>query len=51
MELRELEAKLRAGYMNRERSTQMAEKQAIIEAQKVTVLLGGCLFLCTASAV
>lgn len=34
VELRELEAKLRAGYMNRERSAQLAEKQALIQAQR-----------------
>lgn len=28
LELRELEAKLRAGYMNRERAAQIAEKEA-----------------------
>ena len=28
-ELRELEAKLRSGYMNKERSTQIAEKEAM----------------------
>jgi hypothetical protein len=39
VELRELEAKLRAGYMNRERSAQLAEKQALIQAQRVTVVI------------
>ena len=29
LELRELEAKLRAGYMNKERAAQLAEKQIL----------------------
>lgn len=35
LELRELRAKLRAGYMNKERAVQLAEKQAANIYQKV----------------
>ncbi len=34
VELKELEAKLKAGYMNKERAAQMAEKEAIKEKDK-----------------
>ena len=34
VELRELEAKLKAGYMNKERAAQMAEKDVLIEKDK-----------------
>lgn len=34
VELRELEAKLKAGYMNKERAAQMAEKDLLIEKDK-----------------
>lgn len=35
LELRDLRAKLRAGYMNKERSAQLAEKKAIEVQKKV----------------
>ena len=35
VELRELEAKLKAGYMNMERAAQLAEKDALKEKEKV----------------
>ena len=35
VELRELEAKLKAGYMNRERAAQLAEKAAMELDRKV----------------
>ena len=34
-EIRELESKLRAGYMNKERAVQLLEKEAIREQEKV----------------
>ena len=34
-EIRELEAKLKAGYMNKERAAQMAEKEARRQEEKV----------------
>ena len=37
VELRELEAKLKAGYMNMERAAQIAEKDALKEKEKVSV--------------
>ena len=36
-ELRELEAKLKAGYMNMERAAQIAEKDALKEKESVSV--------------
>lgn len=39
LELRELEAKLKAGYMNRERAAQIAEKQAALDEKTVSVSL------------
>ena len=38
-ELKELEAKLRAGYVNRERAAQLAEKQAERMLEKVKMLV------------
>ena len=38
VELRELEAKLKAGFMNRERSAQLAEKQVMEQDRKVLYL-------------
>ena len=38
MELRELEAKLKAGFMNRERSAQLAEKRVMEQDRKVLYL-------------
>ena len=35
VELRELEAKLKAGYMNKERAAQLAEKEAIRKQEEV----------------
>ena len=35
IELRELEAKLKAGYMNKERAAQLAEKEAIRKQEEV----------------
>ena len=35
MELRELEAKLKAGYMNKERAAQLAEKEVIKKQEEV----------------
>ena len=35
LELRELEAKLKAGYMNKERAAQLAEKEALKMRDKV----------------
>lgn len=35
MEIRELESKLRAGYMNKERAVQLLEKEANKEKEKV----------------
>lgn len=40
LELRELEAKLKAGYMNRERAAQIAEKQAALDEKTVSVSFG-----------
>ena len=37
VELRELEAKLKAGYMNRERAAQLAEKRAMTLDQQVNL--------------
>lgn len=34
-ELRELEAKLKAGYMNKERAAQLAEKQVLKKKEEV----------------
>ena len=39
VELRELEAKLKAGYMNKERAAQLAEKDAIKKQEEVINLL------------
>lgn len=39
IELRELEQKLRAAYMNKERAAQIAEKDAIKYEQMVTLFL------------
>lgn len=36
VELRELEAKLKAGFMNRERAAQLAEKRAMALDSKVS---------------
>lgn len=38
LELRELEAQLKAGYMNRERAAQIAEKQAAKDEKAVSIL-------------
>ena len=38
VELRELEAKLKAGYMNKERAAQLAEKDAIKKQEEVILL-------------
>lgn len=38
MELRELEAKLKAGYMNRERAAQLAEKRVLEVIEQVSGL-------------
>ena len=38
VELRELEAKLKAGFMNRERSAQLVEKQVMEQDRKVLYL-------------
>ena len=35
VELRELEAKLKAGYMNKERAAQLAEKEVIKKKEEV----------------
>ena len=35
MELRELEAKLKAGYMNKERAAQLAEKKVLKKKEEV----------------
>ena len=35
LELRELEARLKAGYMNKERAAQMAEKKALKAKEEV----------------
>ena len=35
LELRELEAKLKAGYMNKERAAQLAEKDAMRKKEEV----------------
>ena len=37
-EIRELEAKLKAGYMNKERAAQMAEKEARRQEEKVCIV-------------
>lgn len=42
VELRELEAKLKAGFMNRERSAQLAEKQVMEQDRKVLYLCITC---------
>lgn len=42
VELRELEAKLKAGFMNRERSAQLAEKQVMEQDRKVLYLYVTC---------
>lgn len=39
VELRELEAKLKAGFMNRERSAQLAEKMAMELDRKVLYII------------
>lgn len=39
IELRELENKLKAGYMNKERAAQIAEKDAIKYEQMVSMFL------------
>ena len=38
VELRELEAKLKSGYMNRERAAQLAEKMAIAMDSQVSLV-------------
>jgi len=38
-EIRELEAKLRAGYTNKERAVQLLEKEAIREQEKVIPIM------------
>lgn len=37
LELRELEGKLKAAYMNKERAAQLAERKRILEQQRVSV--------------
>ena len=39
VELRELEAKLKAGYMNKERAAQLAEKDAIKKQEEVSTII------------
>ena len=39
VELRELEAKLKAGYMNKERAAQLAEKDAIKKQEEVNAII------------
>ena len=39
VELRELEAKLKAGYMNKERAAQLAEKDTLMKKEEVNTLL------------
>ena len=40
VELRELEAKLKAGYMNKERAAQLAEKEVIKKQEEVYMCVG-----------
>ena len=40
LELRELEARLKAGYMNKERAAQIAEKKALKTKDEVTQKVG-----------
>ena len=45
-ELRELEAKLRAAYMNKERAAQLAEKEVLQKKDKVCVCVCLCVCVC-----